>query len=489
MGRLSRRSTTLSTGARTRQIAPSPSALRSPTPSTIRSIATTWSGCGRDPAGAGGLQPEGEHADHEQGAHQRREGAVRVLADGVRRDHRVGVGRDVHDRDRHRDDGAAAEERAVEQARPLAGVLGVTARSSHSARSALPNRRRGRPPRCRLRCHGHDHRGVAPSRARRRPDDPEPVRRRGRPVPLLRLRLAASSSPARTTYDTRAELTERPVELPLAAAFTLWHPESNFGEFQNQAYGYLFPQGSFFALADVARCPGLGDPAALVGAGPRRRLRGRPPGGAERWAAAGPAALLAGWCSRSRRGCSAPSPCITGESLPGAVMPWVVLAVLLLPRGPAAPVRAAVLSGAAVVCMGGVNAVENAGCLPLAVILVVWGVTPDAHHLAVRGRLVAAVGAASLWWVLPLLVLAGYAPPFYEYVESAPNTTALVGWSEAVRGDSHWVAYLVVGRPGRGGRRRSHLATDPVLVVVAAVVAAIGPGRADPARQRRSASR
>lgn len=56
--------------------------------------------------------------------------------------------------------------------------------------------------------------------------------------------------PGRTTYDTRAELTERPGDF-LSGAFTLWHPESNFGEFQNQAYGYLFPQGAWFAAGDA----------------------------------------------------------------------------------------------------------------------------------------------------------------------------------------------------------------------------------------------
>ncbi len=77
VGRLSRCSTALSTGASARQTAPSTRALRSPTPSTTRSIATTWSGWAADPAGAGGLQPQRQHADHQQGAHQRRERAVR----------------------------------------------------------------------------------------------------------------------------------------------------------------------------------------------------------------------------------------------------------------------------------------------------------------------------------------------------------------------------------------------------------------------------
>ena len=56
--------------------------------------------------------------------------------------------------------------------------------------------------------------------------------------------------PGRTTYDTRAELTQRPWDF-LAGGFRLWHPESNFGEFQNQSYGYLFPQGAWFVLTDL----------------------------------------------------------------------------------------------------------------------------------------------------------------------------------------------------------------------------------------------
>ena len=44
VGRLSRCSTALSNGASARQSAPRTRALRSPTPSTTRSIATTWSG-------------------------------------------------------------------------------------------------------------------------------------------------------------------------------------------------------------------------------------------------------------------------------------------------------------------------------------------------------------------------------------------------------------------------------------------------------------
>ena len=277
--------------------------------------------------------------------------------------------------------------------------------------------------------------------------------------------------PGLTTYDTRAELTQRPLGF-LGEAFTLWHPESNFGEFQNQAYGYLFPQGSWFALADVTQVPDwvaqrLWSALVLIVAieGARRVALaiGLMP------LIALVAGLAFGFSPRLLGTISV----ITGEALPGAVMPWVVLPVLLALRRGTGWRRAAALSGAAVVCMGGVNAVENIGSLPLVAILVVWGVR---RGLAPRRFLAWWAGAVLLactWWLLPLLVLARYSPPFYEYVESAANTTALVGWSEATRGDSHWVAYLITGDQSWWPAAHD-LVSVPWLIIVSALVSAIG---------------
>lgn len=277
--------------------------------------------------------------------------------------------------------------------------------------------------------------------------------------------------PGRTTYDTRAELTERPGDF-LSGAFTLWHPESNFGEFQNQAYGYLFPQGAWFAAGDalsvapwvsqrlwsallvVLACEGARRVARTIGLGDL-------------------ASLLAGAVFAFSPRLLGTVSVQTGESLPGAVMPWLVLVVLLLLQRRLSPLRAALLGGAAVVCMGGVNAVETAACLPLAMILVVWGVMRGLTTVRAAIGWFAAVAAGCLWWALPLLVLARYAPPFYQYVESARDTTALIGWSEAARGSSSWIAFLVSGdQPWWPAA--FHLATDPVLVAVAALVAGVG---------------
>ncbi|MDP3969739.1 MAG: alpha-(1-_3)-arabinofuranosyltransferase family protein, partial [Nocardioides sp.] len=283
--------------------------------------------------------------------------------------------------------------------------------------------------------------------------------------------LSLVQQPGRTTYDTRAELTERPGEF-LAGAFHLWHPDSNLGEFQNQAYGYLFPHGPWFLLGDLLSVPDwvvqrLWTALVLVVAyeGARRV------GGAVGLGTAG--RVLTGLVFALAPRVLGTVGVLTGETVPGAVMPWVVLPVLLALGGRMAPRRAAVLSGAAVVCMGGVNAVEVAGSLPLAILLVGWGVyrglVPRLFALWWAG----AVALATLWWVLPLLVLARYAPSFYEYVESARDTTALVGWSEALRGATQWISYVVVGGQPWWPAAYS-LSTTPVLMLAAAAITGIG---------------
>lgn len=277
--------------------------------------------------------------------------------------------------------------------------------------------------------------------------------------------------PGATTYDTRAELTERPGSF-LSGAFSLWHPESNFGEFQNQAYGYLFPQGTWFWLTDLAGVPDwvsqrLWSALILVVACEGARRVARAVGLADL-----PALLAGAFFALSPRLLGTVT-VQTAESLPGAVMPWLVLPVVLHLRGRLSGRTAALLSGAAVVCMGGVNAVETAACLPLAALLVLWGARSRLTSWRFAGGWAAAVAAACLWWALPLAVLARYAPPFFEYVESARDTTSLIGWSEAGRGDSSWLGYLLSGdRPWWPAA--FDLATDPVLVVAAAVTAGIG---------------
>ncbi len=275
----------------------------------------------------------------------------------------------------------------------------------------------------------------------------------------------------RTTLDTRVELSERPTSF-LAGGFQLWHDSTNFGELLNQAYGYIFPQGAFFVLVELSGMPPwvgqrLWCALVLLAAyeGARRCAKAL---GFE----ATPATLAGLVFAFSPRMLGTVG-VISAESLPGAMLPWAVLPILLGARGQLRPARAAILSGAAVVCMGGVNAVEVIGSLPMPMLFALWVTWKRLLPWRFLAWWGGAVSVACAWWLLPLLTLGRYSPPFYQYVESARNTTGVIGWSEALRGDSHWVAFITAG--GRGWWPAAYsLMFDPWLILAAAAVAAVG---------------
>ena len=58
----------------------------------------------------------------------------------------------------------------------------------------------------------------------------------------------------KTTNDTKTPLIETPAKF-LEGSLGLWNPMVSLGELQNQAYGYLFPQGPYYLLADLVNLP------------------------------------------------------------------------------------------------------------------------------------------------------------------------------------------------------------------------------------------
>jgi arabinofuranan 3-O-arabinosyltransferase len=278
--------------------------------------------------------------------------------------------------------------------------------------------------------------------------------------------------PGRTTYDTRLELTERPGSF-LASAFSLWQPDVNFGEVQNQANGYLFPQGPFFGLAHVIGiapwvAQRLWTALIIVAACEGLRRVGRaldlPPS----------AAFLGGLVFAFSPRLIGTSGVLTGEALPGALAPWALLPIMLATRGRLAGRPAVVLSAAAAVSMGGVNAVETGAALVPTAVLMLWAASRRIVGWRLAGGWVGVIALGTLWWTLPLLVLGRYSPPFYEYVESAATTTSLVGWSEAVRGDTHWLSWLLLPDGTPWWPAAHFVATDAALVIVSAAIAAAG---------------
>ncbi|MCW2777963.1 MAG: hypothetical protein JWN17_1688, partial [Frankiales bacterium] len=270
--------------------------------------------------------------------------------------------------------------------------------------------------------------------------------------------------------DTKLDLAVDPVGL-LARGLHLWDPQGGAGELQNQAYGYLFPMGPFFALLQEAGLPPwavqrLWQALVLVVAflGVRAlaaRLGLGTPG--TRLLAATAYAL-------------APRPlaqlgAISVEVWPYALAPWVLVPLVTGSlRG--SPRRAALRSGLTVLCVGGVNAAATLAVVPLGVL---WLATraPGPRRRALSAWWAVAVALASAWWLGPLLLLGKYSPPFLDVIESAATTTRVTGLWGVLTGNDLWQQYLAVG--GEPVRPAGFLlVTVPSLVVCTTAVAALG---------------
>ena len=280
-----------------------------------------------------------------------------------------------------------------------------------------------------------------------------------------------AQQPGRATFDTKLDLAVDPGGL-LAGALKMWSPEAAFGGLENQSYGYLFPQGAFFALGDLMGVQPwltqrLWSTLVLVLAyeGARRLYRALVPD-------AGLAAeMTAGLAYATAPRLLGLAGVLTGEVLPTAMLPWVVLPlVLTLQRRWSVPAGAA-FSAVAVLGMGGVNAVENLATFPLPLLVILFSVR-RARGLQLLLAWLGALVLASLWWLAPLVVFGRYSPPFLDYIETAATTTGRLDWMNSVRGADHWVGFISAGPMG-WFPAAYNLFTQPVLVAVTGVVAAL----------------
>ncbi|MDO3703576.1 alpha-(1-_3)-arabinofuranosyltransferase [Micromonospora sp. C28SCA-DRY-2] len=282
--------------------------------------------------------------------------------------------------------------------------------------------------------------------------------------------LAFLQEPGMIVIDTKVDLAVDPAGW-LNRALHVWDPDGTFGQLQNQAYGYLWPMGPFFLLGKLLALPAwvvqrlwwaLVLTVACTGV---VRL-------AERLHIGTPGArLLAGVAfALSPRLVTELGP-ISVEAWPSALAPWVLVPLVGLARG--GSVRHAVTRSALVVaCAGGVNATAVLAVVPLAGL---WLLGLHRARLRIRALLAwgLAVAVATAWWLVPLLLLGRYSPPFLDYIETAPVTTAPTDMTTVLRGASHWHAYLngAYGPPWSAGWR---LATEQPLVVATLVVAGLG---------------
>ncbi|WP_320064524.1 alpha-(1-_3)-arabinofuranosyltransferase family protein [Micromonospora sp. RTGN7] len=286
---------------------------------------------------------------------------------------------------------------------------------------------------------------------------------------LLLVVVAVLQRPGRTTFDTKLDLAVDPIGF-MARALHLWNPEAASGELQQQAYGYLFPMGPFFAVGDLLGLPPWVTQRAwsalLLCAGYlgvvllARALRI----GAE------PGRLLAGLAyALAPRMLTEIGP-LSAEMLPVVVLPWVLLPLVAVRRIGSAR-RAAALSGLAVLFMGGINAAATVMALVLPAL---WLATRrwDRQLAVLAAWWCVFVAGATLWWIAPLLLFGQYSLPFLDYIESSATTTAVTSLFQAVRGTNQWVGYVVQGEPWWPAGWV--LIDNPVLMAATALVALVG---------------
>jgi arabinofuranan 3-O-arabinosyltransferase len=294
-----------------------------------------------------------------------------------------------------------------------------------------------------------------------------------------RLRLAAvstaiallvfSQSADFVAADTKLDLIIDPARF-LRRATTLWDPNGASGQLQDQAYGYLFPMGPFFLLGKLVslepwmlqRC---WESAILIGAflGARRLacLLGVP--GFWPCVASG---LVYALSPRMLTELFS----ISAELLPVAVLPWVLIP--LVRASTSGPTRtAAMRSGLALLLAGGINASATLAILPVPALWLLSRSRGPRRASLIRWWSLA-VGLACLWWLIPLIMLGKYSPPFLNWIESSAVTTSQNSFIAIARGADHWQAYL----GPRVWPAGWIYAVAPAAIVATAVVAAAGFG-------------
>ncbi|ATA27416.1 putative membrane protein [Mycobacterium lepraemurium] len=261
-------------------------------------------------------------------------------------------------------------------------------------------------------------------------------------VGAIALALTFAQSPGRISPDTKLDLTANPLRF-LARATNLWNSELPFGQAQNQAYGYLFPHGTFFLIGHALGVPGWITQrlwwALLLTIGFWGLLRVAEALGI---GSPGSRVIAAAAFTLSPRVLTTLGS-ISSETLPMMLAPWVLLPTILALRatGPRSVRALAAQAGVAVALMGAVNAIATvAGCLPA----VIWWACHRPNRLWWRytGWWLVALVPATLWWVVGLVMLRAISPPFLDFIESSGVTTQWSSLVEMLRGTDSWTPYV-----------------------------------------------
>lgn len=304
--------------------------------------------------------------------------------------------------------------------------------------------------------------------------DPAPQARPPRSVERLRLALVMlglallvlAQSAGNTSTDTKIDLVVSPWRF-LARSLQLWDPIGAAGQLQNQAYGYLFPMGPFFALTHaIGLAPWemqrVWEAVLVIAAFLGTYLVSRRLGVAGFWPPVG-AGLVYALAPRTLSELTS----ISSELMPVAALPWVLLPLVAgAARG--SPRRAAAGSAVALMFAGAVNAAATLAILPVPAL---WLLTRERgpRRRALMGWWVGCVVLACAWWLIPLVLMGKYSPPFLDWIESSSTTTLPTSLLASLRGVDHWESYLGANVWPAGWIFASAPATILATVAVAAV--------------------
>ena len=278
------------------------------------------------------------------------------------------------------------------------------------------------------------------------------------------------TGPTKIISDTKIDMALDPAAF-LGRALHMWDT-AQFGQIQNQAYGYLFPMGPFYALFEAVGMPAwiaqrlwlsLVLCVAFVGA---VKL-------AEALRIGTPATrLVAGFAFALAPHAQILVGVNSSEFWPTAMLPWIVLPLVKGAREGYSPRRAAAWSALATFACGGINAAAEAAVLAIpALYLLTRQRGPRRRRLITWWTIFTA--CATFWWAVPLVLMAGYGFPFMPYTESAVATTGVTSLTNILRGVQNWVGFVPVdGRPWWPAGYEH--ATAVWLIVATAVVAGLG---------------
>ncbi|MFF1508350.1 alpha-(1-_3)-arabinofuranosyltransferase family protein [Streptomyces sp. NPDC058326] len=274
-------------------------------------------------------------------------------------------------------------------------------------------------------------------------------------------------SPGKMTFETKLGVALDPWRF-LGDLGSLWNGNVGLGGIANQYVGYAFPALPYYALMDLLQVPvwlaerlwlSVIVTAAFWGA---LRLTERLRVGTPATRVLG-AVVYALWPTFTIVIGST-----SAAALPGALLPWVLLP---LTSAALSPRKAAARSALLIPFMGGVNAASTLAAL-LPVGLYLLSRPPGRRRRALLGWWAPGVVLATVWWVVPLLLLGRYGENFMPYVEQADTTTATMSATELLRGAGNWVAYLNFGEAWLPAGWT--VATSVVTVLGSAFAAALG---------------